>query len=113
MLAEHDQRIYPRYSCSTRVHIGGRGEKLSQAGEIVNISLGGCLIRLVEGARFSCSSDVAFSLRSSYLTFHAEGLALRITEGGLVVAVQFSTLRTADKIQLLELIRHLERSASS
>ncbi|WP_128914615.1 PilZ domain-containing protein [Granulicella sibirica] len=103
-----EQRRYPRYEYSAEVKVGGPGSGNERViGSIVNVSMGGCLIRFYEATIFEDDMAVEACLRGYHVVFRAMGVVRRRSERGYLIGISFTHLSDRGQIDLKELIRVL------
>ena len=109
MSDEREKRQYPRYEYSAEVRVGGPGAVVDTfMGGIVNLSVGGCLIRFDEPTVFFPNTSLEICLRGEQLVFRAAGDARRWLENGRLIGISFTHLSERGQVDLKELIRVLE-----
>ena len=108
MVFKSEQRRYPRYEYSAEVKVGGPGSGNERVvGSIVNVSMGGCLIRFYEATIFEHDMPVEACLRGYHVVFRAMGVIRRRSERGFLIGISFTHLSDRGQIDLKELIRVL------
>jgi len=110
--AAAERREHPRYTCTGRVTLGQVDSHSHQSGAIVDLSVGGCLVRLQNPASFETHSTLELNFQSGYHSFRATGITSRHEEAGHLIAILFQKLNIRARIDLLDLLTHLESSSS-
>jgi c-di-GMP-binding flagellar brake protein YcgR len=104
---EEERRAHKRYLYIGRATIG-IPEGTRHAGTIVDLSMGGCLIRLAARAEFASHATVEVSLQSNYLAFRTMGSIRRYAEEGTLLGIAFQTIGARGRNDLRALILDLE-----
>ncbi len=107
-----DRREYPRYACPGRVTLGVVNSLAHQSGTIVDLSGGGCLVRLQNPANFEAHATLDLNFQAGYHSFRATGTTSRHDESGCLIAILFDKVNIRGRIGLLALLTHLEGSSS-
>jgi hypothetical protein len=108
---EADRRQHPRYEYSGRVILGPVDSHFHQSGTIVDLSAGGCLIRLQRPASFALRSILEMNFQAGYHSFRATGTTTRHEEDDHLIAVKFQKIDVRGRIDLFTLLTHLEGSS--
>ncbi len=108
---QREKRMHKRYHYAARAWVKPAGEQ-EQEGTLLDLSLGGCLIRVPNPMEFYTDTDIEVNLQSNYLAMRAIASVRRYLEGGRVVGVSFEKLTPRGRKDLIALIADLESGVS-
>jgi c-di-GMP-binding flagellar brake protein YcgR len=109
-----EKRRFRRHAHAGEVLVGLPDGGLPGIGSLINLSLGGCKIRLLRKQQFDKGTRIELWLKSSDLTFRSLGIVRRriqLDGKPWVLGVEFVDLAGRGHAHLTELIAELEMVA--
>jgi hypothetical protein len=103
-----DRRKDRRYNSGGRVRIWQTESGLYLSGAIVDLSMGGCLIRVQAPGSFALENVVEVSFQSSYLAFRSMGSVRRVDAKSKLIGISFLNLSLRGRLDLGELFVDLD-----
>ena len=103
---EEDRRLHPRFQCSGKAEMRSLSSGARAAGQIENLSLGGCRILIGDRHNFREGENVEMTFCVRQLPLRVQA-SVRQAHAGNAVCVAFTLLTERGKGQLLALIDEL------
>jgi hypothetical protein len=98
------RRMNPRFRYGGRAEVG----PARVAGAILNLSCGGCLLRLDATAALEAGTVIDVGLQASHLGFRGLGQVKSLAEDGRVVGIEFALVGPKGRGELRKLMGFLE-----
>ena len=105
-----DRRKHKRYRCGGNVQVRSLNYGKLSLGKIVDISSGGCLLRLDGRSNFTTNDMVEVIFRSSYLAFRIVGAIRRCEEEGTLIGLQFRDVSERGRRDLQGLMKDMQEA---
>ena len=103
-----DRRKDRRYNSGGRVRIWQTDSGLYLSGSIVDLSMGGCLLRVQAPGNLALDSVVEVSFQSSYLAFRTMGSVRRVDAKSKLIGISYLNLSLRGRLDLGELFVDLD-----
>jgi len=109
--AGENRREHPRLAHQGKVSMNLIGGRIAKPGAIIDLSLGGCLLRMDRGIDVDVGAAVEVNLHSNFFAIRASGRICHCDERESLLGIQFTGLSPRAKRDLGELIDDLIRSS--
>ena len=103
-----ERRATRRYAHTAQVTVRALEQSRPIKAALLNLSLGGCLIRLSQSAEWTVDAGLEVVLKSPWLSCRAIGTLRKTTEGGILLGIAFRDLGSRGGADLAQLIAELE-----
>jgi c-di-GMP-binding flagellar brake protein YcgR len=100
------QEVRQQYKANASISRAGTASQYQAA--VIDLSSGGCLIRLLKKGDFEVDDLVDLSVQSSDISFRARGDVRQVREDGTVLGIRLQSLTARGKALIRELIQELE-----
>jgi hypothetical protein len=94
---------YKAHACVSRA-----GTATHHQASVIDLSPGGCLLRLAAKGDFQVDDLIDLSVQSSDISFRARGSVRQVREDGALMGIHLESLTARGKALLAELIKELE-----
>jgi hypothetical protein len=106
-------REHPRYEFTGRASVSCRGLRALPSGAIVDLSTGGCLIRMAEPLDLDPGTEIELNLQSSYLTVRTRASIRNTSPDGTLIGIAFEGLSQRARADILTQLADLEATTPS
>jgi hypothetical protein len=103
-----ERRTSKRYGQSGEVRIVRQGTDIARSGQILDLSLGGCLVRVGDPSPFKKGMAVEVSIHLALVTFRAIATVRRVSEDPPDIGICFADIGRRARSELLDLMVELE-----
>ncbi len=103
-----EKRATKRYAHTAQVTVRALEQTRPIAASLLNLSLGGCLIRLSQSVEWTVDSGLEVILKSPWLSCRAVGTLRKSSDDGILMGIAFRSLSASGRADLVQLIADLE-----
>ncbi len=103
-------REAPRYEFTGRALLSRRGIRALPCGTIVDLSTGGCLIRMPVPVDLDPGTEIELNLQSNYLAVRTRASIRNRSDDGMLIGIAFENLPKRARSDILEQLADLEAS---
>jgi hypothetical protein len=107
-----ERRMQLRYAVDDRATLQLLNHGLSVVGEIVDLGLGGCRLRVPRESRVRSMARVEVTFKVNGIAFRLSGVT-QWTDGSQIVGIRFGEMASRRRDQLAELLAEIEAEAAA